>query len=121
MPRLRPGALTAGPQAVFHRPRAHLANGEPMTSPVRVCIGCTGQDDHPRHSLATPDGATILWHLDCHAIATGCEICTAQLEVVGGVENNPKGDELRAALLTTGPGPDKPGWTAPELAETAED
>lgn len=83
------------------------------THPIRVCLGCAGEDDHPRHVLATPDGAEITYHMDCHAIASGCEICIAQLDGVGGVEKNPKGDKLRKHLATTGPGADQPGWTAP--------
>lgn len=81
-------------------------------NPVRTCIGCAQTDDHPRHVLNVGD-VDISWHMDCHAIATGCPVCKAQLEGVGGVEGNPKGDELRAHLETTGPGADQPGWTAP--------
>lgn len=81
-----------------------------MTNPVRTCIGCAQTDDHPRHVIATPDGANVSWHLDCHRIAGNCEICTEQLlDAPDGVT----GDELRTYLLTTGPGPDQPGWTAP--------
>lgn len=85
-----------------------------MSNPVRTCIGCAGEDDHPRHVLATPDGATVGWHMDCHAIASKCEVCTAQLNVVGGVAKNPKGEKLRAALLKTSSEAGKPGWTAPD-------
>jgi len=84
-----------------------------MSNPVRTCIGCAKSDDHPRHLFATPDGATVGWHMDCCVIARGCEICQAQLATVGGVDKNPKGDQLRAALLKTGPGAKQPGWTAP--------
>jgi len=51
--------------------------------------------------------------MDCCAISKSCEVCLAQLEGVGGVAKNPKGDALRAYLITTGPAADKPGWTAP--------
>lgn len=88
-----------------------------MTAPVRPCIACGQYDDHPRHVFATPDGAAVPYHMDCHAMAADCEVCKAQLATVGGVDKNPKGDELRTALLKTGPGPKQPGWTAPSDKE----
>ena len=84
-----------------------------MTAPVRTCVGCGRADDHPRHVHALPDGTTFGLHMDCCAISKSCEVCLAQLEGVGGVAKNPKGDALRAYLITTGPAADKPGWTAP--------
>jgi hypothetical protein len=84
-----------------------------MSNPVRTCIGCAKSDDHPRHLFAAPDGATLGYHMDCCVIARGCEVCQAQLEAVGGVEGNPKGAALRKHLVTTGPGVDQPGWSAP--------
>lgn len=84
-----------------------------MSNPVRTCLGCAASDDHPRHVFATPDGAAVSYHMDCCAIARNCEVCKAQLETVGGVEKNPKGDKLRGALLKTGPGAEQAGWTAP--------
>lgn len=81
-------------------------------NPVSTCLGCTQPDDHPKHRINLPDGTTVAWHMDCHAL-TGCAVCVAQLEGVGGVEGNPKGELLREHLLTTGPGADQPGWTAP--------
>lgn len=90
-----------------------------MTAPVRTCVGCGKSDDHPRHVHALPDGTTFSLHMDCCAISKSCEVCLAQLAVVGGIDGNPKGDQLRTALLTTGPGAEQPGWTAPG-AETTE-
>lgn len=90
-----------------------------MSNPVRTCIGCAQSDDHPRHVLATADGAQVTWHFDCHSIASKCETCTAQL---ADAPENAKGDALRKYLITTGPQADKPGWTAPtdeELGLTA--
>lgn len=55
--------------------------------------------------------------MDCHVIVSDCEVCAAQLEGVGGVAGNPKGNALRSHLVTTGPGADQPGWTAPVLEE----
>lgn len=80
-----------------------------MSNPVRTCIGCAGKDDHPRHTTITADGAEVGWHMDCHKIATGCEICAGQLAGAKGAQ----GDKLRAHLITLGPGADQPGWTAP--------
>jgi len=81
-----------------------------MPNLLRTCIGCASEDDHPRHVLATADGATVSWHFDCHQIATGCESCSGQL---ADAPEGAKGDQLRAYLVTTGPGSDQPGWTAP--------
>lgn len=89
-----------------------------MSNPVRTCIGCAQTDDHPRHVEAVASGADVNWHLDCHVIATGCESCTGQLADVGGVSGNPKGQALRDHLITTGPGVDQPGWTAPVSEES---
>ena len=80
--------------------------------PIRNCIGCGGKDDHPRHVMAVGDG-NVNWHMDCHVLATNCDVCVAQLDDAGGVAGNPKGQKLRDHLVTTGPGADQPGWTAP--------
>lgn len=92
-----------------------------MSNPVRTCIGCAQSDDHPRHVLATLDGAAVTWHMDCHSIATGCEICSAQIDGAKGS----KGDDLRKHLVKTGPDAKRPGWTAPTdkelLASAAAD
>ncbi len=84
-----------------------------MSNPVRVCVGCGGQDDHPRHVHTLPDGTTFSLHMDCCAISKNCEICQAQLAGIGGIAKNPKGDKLREYLLGTGPGAKQAGWTAP--------
>jgi hypothetical protein len=91
-----------------------------MSNPVRVCIGCAARDDHPRHILIDAGGIELPMHMDCCVLARNCDICAGQLEGVGGVKGNPKGDKLRKHLLTTGPGPDQPGWTAPadEITES---
>lgn len=89
-----------------------------MSNPVRTCIGCAQTDDHPRHEHATPDGASVSYHMDCCAIARNCPVCKAQLAGVGGIAGNPKGDQLREHLLATGSDADQPGWTAP--ADTEE-
>lgn len=85
-------------------------------NPVRTCPICSGTDDHPRHVYDVGD-LTLAPHMDCHATASGCEVCLAQLDGVGGVEGNPKGEALRAHLATTGPAADQPGWTAPATEE----
>ena len=90
-------------------------------NPVRTCNVCSQTDDHPRHvfGLIGPTGVEVDQspHLDCCATAFNCELCLAQLEVVGGVAGNPKGEALREYLVTTGPEADKPGWTAPANRE----
>lgn len=80
-----------------------------MSNPLRTCIGCTQTDDHPRHVIDVGGGDVVTFHMDCHVIATGCEICAAQ---TSGAKSA-KGDKLREHLLKTGPGDDQPGWTAP--------
>jgi hypothetical protein len=61
---------------------------------MRTCLGCGQTDDHPRHVVYLPDGNEVNWHMDCHRIATGCEVCTSQTAGAEGVI----GDELRAHL-----------------------
>ena len=65
---------------------------------MRTCIGCTQTDDHPRHVIALGDGSEVNWHMDCHAIATGCASCAAQKE---GVEHL-VGDEFREHVIGLG-------------------
>lgn len=83
-----------------------------VTNPVRTCPVCTKTDDHPRHVHDT-GRFTLALHMDCCAIAYDCEVCAAQLDGVGGVEGNPKGDALRDHLVTTSTAPDAPGWSPP--------
>ncbi|GAB7053122.1 hypothetical protein JCM9534A_82480 [Catenuloplanes indicus JCM 9534] len=83
------------------------------TNPVRTCPICMTSDDHPRHVIDLGGDTQAAFHMDCCAIARNCEVCLAQLDGVGGVEGNPRGDALREHLLTTGTGPDQAGWTAP--------
>ena len=85
-------------------------------NPVRTCPFCAKSDDHPRH-VYEAGGVDVAAHMDCHALAANCEICLAQLDGVGGVDGNPKGEELRKHLMTTGPSADKAGWTAPSVEE----
>lgn len=59
----------------------------------RICIACKQTDDHPRHI----DGETgALWHMDCHVLVTGCEVCASQIEGADGAI----GDALRLHLTT---------------------
>lgn len=60
----------------------------------RTCIGCTQTDDHPRHVISMPNEVEVNWHMDCHAIATGCEVCQASVAGANGVI----GDALREHL-----------------------
>lgn len=82
----------------------------------RICVGCGITDTDPRHVLVTDDGATVLFHMDCHAIVANCETCRAQIADAAGAT----GDELRAHLITTGPAADRLGWTSPDQ-RSAED
>lgn len=82
-----------------------------MTNPTRTCIGCTQTDDHPRHVLDTGTGDQVTWHMDCHELATGCEVCKEQIAASKGA----KGAKLREHLLKTGPGEKQAGWTAPAV------
>lgn len=81
-------------------------------NPIRTCPICSGVDDHPRH-VQDIGGNETHPHMDCCAVFRNCEVCKAQLEGVGGVKGNPKGDALRKHLITTGPGANQPGWTRP--------
>ena len=65
---------------------------------LRNCIGCGQVDDHPRHVVGLPDGSDVPWHHDCHARATGCEVCAAV------AESGFTGDELRAHITDNDPG-----------------
>lgn len=67
-----------------------------MSNPVRTCIGCAQSDDHPRHVVAVADGSSVTWHMDCHALATGCEVCANQIRDAEGAT----GDDLREHLTT---------------------
>lgn len=80
-------------------------------NPIRTCPICSGTDDHPRHVFDAA-GTTVALHMDCCATSRNCEVCTAQLDGVGGVKGNPKGDALRKHLRSTGPAADQAGWTA---------
>lgn len=82
-------------------------------NPVRKCAICGQVDDHPRHVHTLPDGGDFSIHMDCCANARNCESCTGQLEGVGGVDGNPKGEALREHLQTCGSSPEMAGWTAP--------
>lgn len=72
--------------------------------PIRLCIGCGQHDDHPRHVIAQ-GGTAALWHMDCHVLSTGCEVCAAQLKACG-TSTEPDGvvgDELQSRLLALRP------------------
>lgn len=61
---------------------------------TRTCIGCTQTDDHPRHVVVLPDGSEVPWHMDCHRLITGCDVCAAQTKGAKGLT----GDALRGHL-----------------------
>lgn len=64
-------------------------------NPVRPCLGCGNEDDHPRHQVVIPpDQTSVFWHYDCHALVTGCELCKPIAEAAAGRT----GDDLRKFL-----------------------
>lgn len=69
--------------------------------PVRPCIACGQQDDHPRHEVVIGDGThtSVFWHMDCHVLAADCPTCKAQLADANGVQ----GHELRTHLVALAP------------------
>lgn len=64
---------------------------------VRLCIGCGQSDDHPRHVIVGGQP----WHMDCHVLATDCEVCAEQLVKCGtsAASDGIIGDELRERLV----------------------
>jgi hypothetical protein len=65
-----------------------------VSNPVRPCIGCTQTDDHPKHQVVTTSGESVFWHMDCHVLATGCDLCEQQTKGARGAT----GEALRAHL-----------------------
>ena len=66
---------------------------------IRPCIGCGQHDDAPRHVIALPDGSEVMWHHDCHSLASPpCVACAATVESASGAQN----DELRAHIVSGG-------------------
>lgn len=63
-----------------------------MARQVRKCIACTKEDQAPKHTMAIADGTNggvdVHWHYDCHAVATGCEICTKVVEESNGAQDD---------------------------------
>lgn len=67
-----------------------------MSNPVRSCLACGQEDDHPRHVVVIPpDMAEVPWHFDCHVAVTKCPLCVASLK---GAEGK-TGDELRNHIM----------------------
>lgn len=56
-----------------------------------TCLGCGQNDDHPKHLVGLQDGSTAAWHMDCHARATDCATCSANVADKGDV----KGSDFR--------------------------
>lgn len=68
----------------------------PVANPVKTCLGCGQNDDHPKHVVTLPDHSETTWHNDCHSRANpSCEICT---HVVAHSDGR-QGDELRAHIV----------------------
>jgi hypothetical protein len=77
------------------------APSEPITKHVRLCVGCAQHDDHPRHVIAMAGGQVANWHMDCHVLATDCEVCAAQLAAcdTSTASDGVIGDELQTRLI----------------------
>jgi hypothetical protein len=73
----------------------------PVRTTVRICAGCQQEDDHPRHVFAGLGVAPLPWHMDCHVLATGCDVCAEQLAKCDTDPSNDglKGAELRERLI----------------------
>ena len=68
-----------------------------MDNPVRSCLACGQEDDHPRHVVVIPpDMAEVPWHFDCHAAITNCESCTVVVKTAKGKT----GEDLRTHIMT---------------------
>jgi len=65
---------------------------------IRTCISCTQTDDHPK-DIVDHGTFMVVWHLDCHVIATGCPSCKTQLANAKGA----KGEKLRTHLVSLPP------------------
>lgn len=64
--------------------------------PMRPCVECNQEDDHPRHVLSVKGVGDIPRHMDCCA-ARGCEVCKDQ---ISGVPEGTIGMELVQHLTT---------------------
>lgn len=71
----------------------------PAGLPLRVCVVCAGEDDHPRCLVDDGTGADLNYHPDCHRNAFGDLPCHA---VLSGAGEGLTGDELRAAIVKNG-------------------
>lgn len=69
-----------------------------------ACPRCQQIDDHPRHAFGVAAGQPlpVPWHMDCHVIATECELCAEQLVKCDTDPSNDgvKGAELAQRLIT---------------------
>lgn len=65
----------------------------------RTCLGCQQTDDHPKDQVVLADGNSVFWHMDCHAIATGCKSCAAYKDGASHLV----GDEFRAHIKGLSP------------------
>lgn len=70
-----------------------------MALAVYTCIGCGQTDDHPKHQVGLQDGSTATWHMDCHARATDCAVCDANVAEKGDI----KGADFRAHIQENRP------------------
>lgn len=65
-------------------------------NPIRSCLGCGQEDDHPRHQVVIPpDMTSVYWHYDCHAQVTKCLDCIPIAQAADGRT----GDDLRTFIM----------------------
>lgn len=67
-----------------------------MSNPVRNCVACGQVDDHPRCQTVLPDGSSLYFHHDCHALLDPpCPSCTWLVQHKGGL----KGEDWRSHVI----------------------
>lgn len=66
-----------------------------MSNPVRTCVACLKEDDHPRCSHEMPDGRWADFHFDCCA-AMGCS--HAQ-DMTKGLKKGSIGEDMREHVI----------------------
>lgn len=68
-----------------------------MSNPVRACMSCGQEDDHPRCSHQVPDGRWADYHYDCCALL-GCDVASA---LIKGLKKGSVGEDMRVHVIAT--------------------
>lgn len=72
-----------------------------MAFPIRPCLLCGQQDDHPRIVRAAEDGSEVLYHHDCFVLTHppgDHDLGIQELHDIVAHSEGKKGDELREYL-----------------------